>query len=72
MPKAWEDLIYQYVQDGLQRNPKKNPEPSLDYNLGEFELTIEKYHTFTSIDSITYTNSQGDYIEEQNKHDTTL
>lgn len=67
MPKAWEDVIYQYVSNGLQRNREKNPVPSLDYNLGEFELTIDAKHTYHSRDSITYTNNQGDYFIEDHK-----
>src|SRR3978361_4682 len=65
MPKDWEDVVYKYVNNGLQRNKEKDPVPSLDYNLGEFEITIDTKHTYRSTDGITYTNSQGDYFIEE-------
>jgi hypothetical protein len=67
MPQAWEDVIYQYVNDGLQRNREKNPVPSLDCNLSEFEFTMDNYYTWRSTDGITYANNQGDYFMEDHK-----
>lgn len=48
IPKSWEDIVYQYVINGLQKDREKHLVPSLDYILGEFEFTIDAFTPFKS------------------------
>ena len=61
-----------YIELGLHRNMKKNPEPLLDNVLGEFCYYMSQNCEFHLIENGEYTNNEFSFHEITTKHDTII
>lgn len=61
-----ENIVYDFVNNGLYRDPTINPVPILDHIMGEFEWLILMEHKFTSTDRYLYVNATNKCFEEPN------
>lgn len=67
IPDELEDVVYDFVDDGLYRDPKIKPVPSIDDILGQFYLEISINHKYISEDRYVYKNANGmGFVEENN------
>lgn len=72
IPKEYQHVILRYIQLGLHRNMKKNPEPLLDNVLGEFCYYMSHNCEFHLTKNGEYCNNEFSFIDTTNKTDTII
>lgn len=70
IPQEYQKVILRYIELGLHRNMKKNPEPLLDNVLGEFCYYISQNCEFHLTNNGEYANNEFSFYEITNKYDT--
>ena len=66
IPKPYQEVIARYLDLGLSRNLKRNPEYLLDKTIGHYSFFMETECCFHSMDGYSYTNGSNSFTEENN------